>query len=438
MATPKPERSDPVESPTRTELAITAPASSCARPALASITGGDAHGAVCGLESDGVGGGRAAAEMSPTSQASHEALPADIDVSWRKGRYGNDGEAVASSAKHFSDTVRLRSSGSRNDAKRASSRVSPPYYSIPSNTAAGTPTALGTSGRSSPDEAILERREDARTQKSATAAHLFASIFSALGEGRQVARRSPTALDGGASRSGGRSPMSARVDVLQNLLAPAGDQDLPRPNLGVVTSAVSKESTSDGTIVAKMSMAPGAAEKGGGGGRGIVECDEIVRNAERLLGRSSENGSQNTNAVGSCVDAIARHQKTQPGLSNERKGRQQAEAAVHPQTPETRGTDLRPTRTRARSGVESSASALDSGPEGTAAPLGPSDEFDAMERIQFDDVKGLSRPASYTTRTEERWDEQEAGPRPTIGERSDELEELEVSKAMPACHHIAP
>lgn len=225
--------------------------------------------------------------------------------------------------------------------------------------------------------------------------------------------------------------MSARVDVLQNLLAPAetSEQDLTRPNVGIVASAAAKGSASDEANVARTLAKSAPEEKGGVGAGGVAECYGIVDNAERLLGRSSENGSQNTNAAGRFVDPIARHETAHPGLSNDGNDhQQQAEATERPRTPETKGADLRPTRTRPRSGVvDASTSALDRGPEIQGAPLGPTDEFDAMERINFDNFKGLSRPSSFSaSRNEERWDEQKAGPRPAIRARSDELEELEV------------
>lgn len=432
MATPTTKRSYSVESPLgspRTELATTAPASSSGRPALVSIAGGDTHGAASELEGDDEAGGRMSASAL---QASHEALPADIDVSWREGQHGDDSGAFAS-AKRFSSTVRLGSPGANDDANRASPRSSPPYYTTTplSKNAAGTPTAVGTSGQSYPARATPERKEDdVRAKQSSTAAHLFASTFSTLGEGHQAARRSPPAPDGGASRNGGRSPMSARVDVLQNLLAPAemGEQDLtrPRPNPSVVASACeAKRSTGDEASVAKTSMAPAPEEKVGG--RGAVECGENVDNAERLSGRSSENGSRNNNAVSGFVDTIERRERTRPsGFSNGSVGRQQAGTTEHPQPPGTKGIDLGPTSTGARSGVDASTSDLDRGPERKAGTLGLTAELDTTAKIQSDGVKGLLRPSSYTARNEERWDERKAGPRPTIGERADELEELEV------------
>lgn len=441
-AIPKPKRSDSAESPLgspRSELATTAPASSCSRLALVSTTHGDAHGAASGLEGDDLGGGRVVEEMpSSIRGASPEALPADIDVSWRRGQYDDDGGAVAS-AKRFSSTVRLRSPGTSNDAKRASSRASPPFHAIPSCAAAGSPTTPGSPGRSSPGEALLERKkDDARVENpAATSAHLFAPTFSTLEERDQDSRRSPAvALDGGASRAGGRSPMSTRVGVLQNLLAPAGtgEQDLTRPNVGIVASTAPKRSASDETNVARTLAKRAPEEKGGVSGSSVAQHDDIVHDAERLLGRGSENGSPNTSAAGRFVDANARNERTHPGLSNERSDhQQQAEVTERPRTHETKGDDLRQTRTRPRSGsgADAGATALNRGPERKAHPLAPTDEFEATERKNFDDFKGLSRPSSFSaSRNEGRWNEQKAGPRPAIAERSDELEELEVRRAM--------
>lgn len=397
----------------RTELATTTTAGSYGRPILASMMGGDTCGPASGLEGDNEGLSLSAL------QASHEALPAEIDVGWRGAQYCDDGGAVAS-AERFSTTVRLRSPpGSRNDGKRASSRASPPYYTAPSNAAAGTPTALGTSGRSSPAEAIIEREgNDVRAKTPATAASLFASTFSGLGEGHQAARRSPAALDGGASHPGGRSPMSARVDVLQNILAPVemAEDGLARPNSCVVSPAVTEGRASDEAVFAKMLTMPAPEGKGGGGG---IECGEITdSSAERLLERSSETGSRNT---------IERHERTRPGLSNESDDIQQVGATERPQTPEAKeADDLRPISLRARSGADASTSALDGGPERKAGSRSITDELDAMEQVHFGGVKGLSRPSSYSARNGERWDKQKAGPRLTTGERFDELEELEV------------
>lgn len=221
--------------------------------------------------------------------------------------------------------------------------------------------------------------------------------------------------------------MSSRVGVLQNLLVPVGidEQDLTRPNPGVVASAAAKRSTGDEAVLAKETAKLAPEEKGGGSGSVAVECGENVDIAERLLGRSSGNGSRNTNAVSSFVGPIARHEH--PGVSNKGNVHPQAEATECLQPPETKKNDLRLTRTRAaRSGVDASASALDRGPQRKAPPLGPTDELDEMARIQFDGFKGLLRPSSCSVKNEERWDEQKAGPRRTMGERSDELKELEV------------
>eukprot|EP00752_Nemacystus_decipiens_P008031 g7177.t1 len=433
-ATPKPTRSNSVESPLgppQTELGTTtAPARSSGRPAVSSIVGGATHGAAAGPEGDDLRGGRALAGMlSSTPQASHEALPADIDVSWREGQYGDDGGAVTST-KRFSSTVRLRSPGAGDDAKRLSSHTSPPYdHTIPSSAAGGTHTALGASGGSSPDEAFLRRKEaGARAEKPTTSAHLFASTFSALGDGNQAAHRSPAAaLDGGASRTGGRSPMSARVDVLQNLLAPAetDEQDLTHPNVGVGVSATTMGSRSEETVP-NTPQAPGAEEKGGVGG-GAPEPDDTADHAERPPGRRGDNESQNTNdASGRLVDAMARHERSHPGLLNEGSDhQQQAGATEHLQTPETRITDFRPTGARPRPGFVTGTSALDRGPAKETAPLGSTDQFDATERIQFNYSTGLSRPSSYSTGNEEWSDERKPGARPVISDRSDELEELE-------------
>eukprot|EP00903_Cladosiphon_okamuranus_P008560 g8214.t1 len=412
MATPKSNLSSSVKSPLGsplTELGTTAPASSIVRSALVSATRGDTRGAASGSEDDGKGEGQIAVETSSSSiQASHDALPADIDVSWREGHCVDDGEAVASS-KRFSSTVRLSS---------PPSRACPPHYTIPSSTAAGTPTALGTPGRSYPAECTFERKESGarETRSAAQMAHLFASTFSALGDGQQAARSSTTAPDGGASRSDGRSPISARVELLQNLLGPdeKGEDNVAPPGVCTVAPTATRR-TSDDTNLAKASTKPSLEEKDGIGGSSAVEGDEILDAAERLLGRGSEDVSQNTAVVGGFVGTSAKRERTHPGLEG---GCQQAEATESLPTPETKGTDLRPTRPRAQSGVDASE------PERKVTQAGPTDEFDAIERRQFDNTEGLLRPSYSPAARKERWDEQKAGPRPAIGERFDELAEL--------------
>ena len=232
--------------------------------------------------------------------------------------------------------------------------------------------------------------------------------------------------------------MSARVDVLQNLLAPCehGEKDPTDPKVDIVAPASARGSKGDEATVANASTKLAHEEKGGvggsGSGSGALHCDKIIDTAERLLGGNSEDGSRNTNkAVGGFAGTMARHEAAHPGLRNESNSHeQQAEAMDHLSTPgtETRGHDPRTTRTRAGSGLD--ASALDRRPGRRGGSLGATDESDAMERVEFDDTKTLlRRPSSFPARSEGRWDEQKAGPRPAIGERFDELEELEVRRA---------
>lgn len=440
MATPRPKRACSLGSP------LTPASNSRTRPALASIADLDKYTGTSGLEGNTERGRMTAEESSPL-QDLREALPADIDVSWRGGQYGVD-RAAAASATRSASSARRRSPKAEKKATHASARSRPSSSStitaITSDSVASTPTALGTYGRPSPSALVLRRESDVATKT--TAAHLFASPFSALGDGKPATRHSSPALHGGTSSSAAmaRSPMSARVDVLQNLVAPiaTGEQDPIQTDTSKAVSAEAEEKKCNGVSVSTSTAATAPRVKDGGGNV-VVAVGENADGAdalERLLGHSiiagdttsstrSDNGSPSTNAVSGFVDGIARHGAHCPGVS--------AGSSSFHQRATDKGIAIRPNQTSEGFGAHDSTRALGRGHGhgGKPTPLSGNNEGGATARLfgegqgsDSDDRGeiGLMRPSYYIARSEERCEGQKAGPRMAMEERPDELEELEV------------
>lgn len=229
-------------------------------------------------------------------------VPANIDVSWLERHRREDGRAVATASPEARDNT------------SGSSRFRT-WSSAATNVSAATdddPGAFDPRNTSFAADAVVRHIEDGEKKiRSATRANLFASPFSPREETSAIARRSLLSADD-ASRSGKmqRSTISARVDVLQNLLAPGAmsGEDL-RP----------QNDSSQKRDMAQVSRTETEAlpdGKGGGGddGSGVAGDADAL---EHLLVHStinvdtgssirSDNGSPGTNCASSSFDAIVR------------------------------------------------------------------------------------------------------------------------------------
>ncbi|CAN0237806.1 unnamed protein product, partial [Ectocarpus sp. 8 AP-2014] len=277
--------------------------------ATASIADHENSGAASELANQGLGGGVRVIAGAPSSspQPSPE-VPANIDVSWLERHKREDGGAVAATSMEA------------RDIRSASSRFRP-WSSAAINVSAATaetPGAFDLPNTSFAADAVVKHIEDRdKKMRSATRASLFASPLSPWEETSAIARRSPLSA-GDASRCGKmqRSPMSARVDVLQNLLAPGamgGEERRPQTDSGkkrgkAQVSRTETEALPDG--------------KGGGGdnGSGVAGDADAL---EHLLVRSTisvdtgssvrgDNGSPGTHCASSSFDAIARPANCSP------------------------------------------------------------------------------------------------------------------------------
>lgn len=391
------------------------------RPALASIADHEKYMATSGSDGDRERR-RVTAEAPSSLQDLREALPADIDVSWRGDHCGDDCRAVAS-ARSSATSARRRSPGEGLKAKHASSHSrpssSPTTTAIASDSAASIPIALGTSGCS----------------------------FSAASV--------PRPENGGvASGAMERSPMSARVNVLQNLLAPTAmrQQDPMQETAIKGVSAGAEQYDRDGVHVSTLAVTAFPETVDGSGGNVVVADSDNGDGAdalERLLGHSiiagrttsgarSDNGSPNANPASSVVDVTARRAIHRPGVSvGSNICHQKATGIDRSRTKESNDSASQPTQSDEGFGVRASTRALGrrQGPGGKTTPLGVGNEgagtarvFDGGEGSVSDDrdESGLIQPFSCCARSEDRCEEQKARSRMAMDERPDDLEELEV------------
>lgn len=245
--------------------------------------------------------------------------------------------------------------------------------------------------------------------------------------------------------------MSARVDVLRNLLAPIamGEQGLIQKDTIRAVSAGAEENNDE--VDVSTSTAATVPKVRDGGSNVVVAFGE--KNAddadalELLLGHSviagdtttstrSDNGSPTTNAASGFVDGIAKHAAyCLDDSAGSSSYHQRATDIDRPRTTESKGIATRPNQTREGFGVHASTTALDRGHGlgGKATPLRVNSECGATARLfgggqgsDSDDRGeiGLMRP--YSARSKERYGGQKAGPRMDMDERPDKLEELEV------------
>ncbi|CAB1103639.1 unnamed protein product [Ectocarpus sp. CCAP 1310/34] len=272
--------------------------------ATASIADHENSGAASELAYQGLGGGvRVIAGVPSSSPQPSPEVPPKIDVSWLERHKREDGGAVSASSLESRDN------------RSASSRFRP-WSSAAVNVSAATaeppPGAVDLPNTSFAADAVVKHIEDGdKKMRSATRASLFASPFSPREETSAIARRSPLSA-GDASRCGKmqRSPMSARVDVLQNLLAPGamgGEELRPQNDSGkkrgkAQVSRTETEAFPDG--------------KGSGGDNGSGDADDAdalehlsvhsTINVDTGSSVRGGNGSPVTNCASSSFDAIAR------------------------------------------------------------------------------------------------------------------------------------
>lgn len=439
MATPQLTRVYPLDSPlasSPTEMETTPACSSRGIPTLGSTTDHEKYIAKAGLEGDKERW-RVTAEAPPPLQGFCEALPVDIDVSWRGDKYRDDYGAIVSARRSATSPGAEKKDARTSPRSRPSSSFTTTAIAL--NSAAHNPSALGASDHSSPAVSVFGG--------VASKAHLFASPFSTLGDGDPVTHHYSPALHGGASSTGavGRSPTSARVDILQNLLAPTamGEQDLMQQKTTQALSAGAEEKKCNGTDFST-SATTAVLEAIDSGGNVVVTCGESTDDAdalERLVGHSiiaggtssstrSDNGSPTINAVSSFVDGIARPAINGPAVGvGSSSYRPKATETSLPQTTESQRTS-RPTQSREGFDVRASARALDCGHGPSVDNEGGATArmFNVGERRGNGDrgERGLMQPSSDSARSEGLCGGQKAGPRITMDERPDELEELEV------------
>ncbi|CBN73816.1 conserved unknown protein [Ectocarpus siliculosus] len=349
--------------------------------ATASIADHENSGAASELANQGLGGGVRVIAGAPSSspQPSPE-VPANIDVSWLERHKREDGGAVAATSMEARDN------------RSASSRFRP-WSSAAINVSAATaeplPGAFDPPNTSFAADAVVKHIEDGdKKTRSATRASLFASPLSPREETGAIARRSPLSA-GDASRRGKmqRSPMSARVDVLQNLLAPgamSGEELRPQNDSGkergkTQVSRTETEALPDG--------------KGGGGdnGSGVAGDADAL---ERLLVRSTinvdtgssvrgDNGSPITSCASSSFDAIARPANCGPDacvISSSRDDHRDEGGTDRHRTIATKEVSAVPTQVaRTHTDVRTDLSALDGGrfPGGQANSLSLAEESGA-------------------------------------------------------------
>ncbi|CAN0474956.1 unnamed protein product, partial [Ectocarpus sp. 12 AP-2014] len=271
--------------------------------ATASIADHENSGAASELAYQGLGGGvRVIAGTPSSSPQPPPDVPANIDVSWLERHKREDGEAVAATSPEARDN-------------RSTSSRFRPWSSAAINASAATAENSGAfdlPNTSFAADAIVKHIEDGgKKVRSATRASLFASPFSPREETSAIARRSPLSA-GDASRSGKmqRSPMSARVDVLQNLLAPGamgGEELWSQNDSGKKRDEAQVSKTETQTL-------PDGKAGGGDNGSGVAgDADALehllVHSTISVDTRSSvrgDNGSPGTNCANSSFDAIAR------------------------------------------------------------------------------------------------------------------------------------
>lgn len=241
---------------------------------------------------------RAIAGAPSSSPQPSPGVPANIDVSWLERHKREDGEAVAATSPEARDN-------------RSAPFCFRPWSSTAINvSAADNFGAFDLPNTSFAPDAVIRHIEDGdKKKRPVTRASLFASPFSPREETSAIARRSPLSA-GDASRSGKmqRSPMSARVDALQNLLAPGamGGEEL-RPDSGKKRDKAQVSRTETQAL-------PDGKGGGGDNGSGVASDADAL---EHLLVHSTinvdtgssvrgDNGSPGTTCASSSFDAIAR------------------------------------------------------------------------------------------------------------------------------------
>lgn len=264
--------------------------------------------------------------VSPSLQPSSETLADEDYVSWRETRHG-DGAIAA--RKRFTAASSLRSPEG-NSACIASPRSHPSPSSPTVMTTAGAasnPTALGTPKQSFSDPAVVGRKEGGKAiNESTKSTHASTSPFPLPGGESSTARHSPVISAGDSKSSDGgtmlRSPMSARFDVLQGLVAPAvmGDKT-PRQKHERLVQPAQVQSTESEVGVERTDR------RGGGDKRSDIECSEnvveidaleclLVHSAITSDPRSSsicgDHGKRNTTGVRSIVNDVAKRARDRP------------------------------------------------------------------------------------------------------------------------------
>lgn len=359
IAAPPPSCSHSFGSPpalTREELVVAAPR----RVAL--VADGDTHGVTSVLARKGVQGqgkGRACIEVGSSSlQASSEILSGEDNFTWRERQNGQGDGAVAYLRRPAAATSARLSEGTKVCMEHASPQTSP-SAPTPSavGTAAGDPAALGISKQSPPDAAVATLRDSRKAMsEAAKSPYAFTSPTSPLGDGKYAARRCPVMSVGGTRNSDFgtmvRSPMSARVDVLQNLLAPAvmAEKDRRQEHSRLLESAEVQGNMENGACVRRTE-----------GGSGVDDENVSEINAlERLLvhsattgdpGRSSicdDDDNRNTNGVGTTVSDIAKRVRSRSSLHvvSRSSDKKIGDGGDRPRTPDTKPDALQDVRVR--------------------------------------------------------------------------------------------
>ncbi|CAN0533085.1 unnamed protein product, partial [Ectocarpus sp. 12 AP-2014] len=271
--------------------------------ATASIADHENSGAASELAYQGLGGGARVIAGTPSSSPQPPPeVPANIDVSWLERHKREDGEAVAATSPEARDN-------------RSTSSRFRPWSSAAINASAAIAENSGAfdlPNTSFAADAVVKHIEDGgKKMRSATRASLFASPFSPREETSAIARRSPlSACDPSRSGKMQRSPMSARVDVLQNLLAPGamgGEEPTSQNDSGKKRDKAQVSRTETQTL---------PDEKGGGSDNGsgvagdadalehfLVHSTISVDTGSSVRG---DNGGSGTNCANSSFDAIAR------------------------------------------------------------------------------------------------------------------------------------
>ncbi|CAM9243736.1 unnamed protein product [Ectocarpus fasciculatus] len=338
--------------------------------ATASIADHENFGAASELASEGLGGGvRVVAGAPSFSPQPSPEVPANIDVTWLERQTREDGGAVAATSPEARDNA------------SASSRFRPwssAAIDVSAATTADNPSAFDPPNTSFAADAVVRHIEDGDKETgSATRANLFASPFSPREETSAFARRSP--LSAGDARHSGkmqRSPMSARVDVLQNLLAPGvmGGEDL-RPQNGSGNKRDKPQVSRTETEALPDSI--GVADDADALEHLLVHSTINVDTGSSIR---SDNGSPGTNCASSPFDAIVRPANCGPDpcvVSSSRDDHRDEGGTIHHRTIATKEITAVPTQVaRTHTDVHTGLAALDGGRvlAGQATSLSPAEE----------------------------------------------------------------